>query len=239
MAFSRTKEPRVLPSSDSLTASMAGIGFNFAVNAAADPNIEDTLFFASAEAMDKDDLRVLAMLVTWFEIHHTWVNADRLIRLVGDYGSIRVRALWSALAVWQVKDRRFARLIRLYAGPRVDLLRTGTEFRIAQKGEDARFAATCLRVPAGVLRQREADVLAPDELARLHGAYRYRIMMGPTYRADLWAALEAAPNLSSAELARRTYASFATAWQAKRDSSILLVNERPSPQVRMRRGELR
>lgn len=96
-----------------------------------------------------------------------------------------------------------------------------------------------MRVPAGVLRQREADVLAPDELARRHGAYRYRIMMGPTYRADLWAALEAAPNLSSAELARRTYASFATAWQAKRDASILLVNERTSPHVRMRQGELR
>jgi hypothetical protein len=39
--------------------------------------------------------------------------------------------------------------------------------------------------------------------------------MGPTYRADVWVALEAAPHLSVAELARRTYASFATAWQAK------------------------
>ena len=45
--------------------------------------------------------------------------------------------------------------------------------------------------------------------------------MGPTYRADVWVALEAAPHLSAAELARRTYASFATAWQAKQDFEIL------------------
>jgi hypothetical protein len=45
--------------------------------------------------------------------------------------------------------------------------------------------------------------------------------MGPTYRADVWVALEAAPHLSAAEVARRTYASFATAWQAKQDFEIL------------------
>src|SRR5258708_15349273 len=43
----------------------------------------------------------------------------------------------------------------------------------------------------------------------------------PTYRADVWVALEAAPHLSAAELARRTYASFATAWQVKQDFEIL------------------
>jgi len=180
---------------------MAGIGFNFGVDAAPGANIEDTLFFASAEAMDKDDLRVLAILVTWFGVHHAWVNADRLAKLVRRYGSLRVRVLWSALSVWQAKDRRFARLTQLHDGSRVDLLTTGTEFQIARKGEDVRFAATCLRVPANVLREREADVLSPAELARRHSEYRYRIMMGPTYRADLWAALEVAPSLSSAELA--------------------------------------
>jgi hypothetical protein len=41
-----------------------------------------------------------------------------------------------------------------------------------------------------------------------------------TYRADCWAALEAEPSLSAAALARRTYASFATAWQVKRDFAI-------------------
>src|SRR6266851_5327514 len=69
--------------------------------------------------------------------------------------------------------------------------------------------------------------------------------MGPTYRADVWVALEAAPHLSVAELARRTYASFATAWQAKQDFEILagaregeegLTSKEPSVRCGWRRG---
>ena len=35
--------------------------------------------------------------------------------------------------------------------------------------------------------------------------------MGPTYRSDMWAALEINPDLTPAELARQTYGSFPTA----------------------------
>ena len=45
------------------------------------------------EAMERDDLRVLAVLVTWFGVHAPWVNADRLTRLVSAHPSKRVRAL--------------------------------------------------------------------------------------------------------------------------------------------------
>lgn len=45
--------------------------------------------------------------------------------------------------------------------------------------------------------------------------------MGPTYRADLWAVLETDPDLSAADLARAAYASFASAWQVKRDFNLL------------------
>ena len=64
------------------------------------------------------------------------VNADRLIRLVAAQGTARVRALWSALATWPAKDRRFARLGGLYDGPRVDLQAVGTTFHIRKHGED-------------------------------------------------------------------------------------------------------
>lgn len=70
-------------------------------------------------------------------------------------GSPRVRTLWSALAHWQARDRRFARLIRLDRGPPLDLLATGTDFQLRRHGEDPRFAASALRVPARVLRDRE------------------------------------------------------------------------------------
>lgn len=222
--FSRPLEPAETPDRDALTAAMVGIGVELAAHAASDPNIEDTLLFASAEAMDGGDLRILAMLVSWFGVHHAWVNADRLTKLVAGRGSDRVRALWAALAHWQAKDRRFARLAGHHRGPRLDLA-PGAEFQIRRHGEDARFAGSSLRVPANLLRDRPGDIAPPEVLARRHGAYRWRIMMGPSYRADCWAALEADPGLTAAALARRAYASFATAWQVKRDFAI--VRRRP------------
>jgi hypothetical protein len=220
MAFSRALAPAQAPDRDALTAAMVGIGMELAAPAAPDPNIEDTLVFASAEAMDGGDLRILALLVSWFGVHHAWVNADRLTGLVASRGSERVRALWAALAHWQAKDRRYARLAGRHRAPRLDLA-PGAEFQIRRHGEDARFAGSGLRVPANLLRDRPGDIAPPEVLARRHRAYRWRITMGPSFRADCWAALDADPGLSTAALARRAYASFATAWQVKRDFAIV------------------
>jgi hypothetical protein len=221
MPFSRSIAPPVPVESDALTSCMAGIGMNFAATAAREPNIEDTILFASIEGMEKHDLRGLAILATWFGIHAAWVNADRLTKLVAAQSSPRVRALWSALAGWQQKDRRFARLSRLYVGPRVDVTESGTDFQIRRHGEDSRFAESPIRVAANVLRDRPADVQQPLDLARRHRAYRYRIMMGPSYRADMWAALERDPALPAAAMARMAYGSFSTAWHVRRDYDLL------------------
>ena len=51
--------------------------------------------------------------------------------------------------------------------------------------------------------------------------YRYRVLIGPSYRADMWATLDREPGLSAAELARRSYGSFATAWKVKQDWALL------------------
>ncbi len=219
MAFSRIVAAAP-PSDERLTAAMAGIGMNLGVAAAVEPNLEDTIFFASEAAMDRGELRVLAILVTWFGVHASWVNADRLTRLVVAQSSPRVSALWAALARWQGTDRRFSRLAAVRIA-RVDLLSTGTEFQIRRHGEDPRFAHGPLRVPANVLRDRPADVLSSAELAKRHRAYRWRIVIGPSYRADMWAALESAPTLSAAALARKTYGSFASAWHVRRDFGIV------------------
>ena len=221
MPFSRALLPSAPAEPDVLGSAMAGIGMNFAVAAAADANIEDTLLFASIAAMENDDLRVLAILVTWFGVHAPWVNADRLTRIVAAQQSARVRALWAALARWQGKDRRFARLAKTYAGRRLDLLAAGTDFQRRRHGEDPRLAGSALRVPANVLRDRAADVRAPADLARRHRAYRCRVLIGPSYRADMWAALADDPALSAAALARTTYGSFATAWHVRRDFALL------------------
>jgi hypothetical protein len=222
MAFSRAVPRATAPDPAALNAAMAGIGMNFAVPTVDDQaNIEDTLFFASMTAMQDDDLRVLAVLVTWFGVHAPRVNVDRLTNLVTRELPHRLRALWSALARWRAKDRRFARLGAFYEGPRVDLLTSGSDFQVRRHGEDSRFAGSCLRVPANVLRDRGADVLAPAELAQRHRAYRRRIMIGPSYRADMWAALETQPELTATALAQKTYGSFATAWGVRQDFDLL------------------
>lgn len=217
MAHKRAIAPAQAPSGAALTADLVGIGLLVGGEGSRDPNIEDTLLAASVEGLEREDLRVLAVLVTWFGIHAAHVNADRLTRLVMLQASKRVRAFWSALGRWRATDRRFARLARAYRGPQLDLLSTGTDFQVARHGEDERFAGSKLRVPANVLRDRPSDVLQPAELARSHAAYRWRIVIGPTYRADMWAALERQPDLSAAALARATYGSFATAWQVRKD----------------------
>ncbi|HET7506235.1 MAG TPA: hypothetical protein VFK02_34685 [Kofleriaceae bacterium] len=221
MVFSRALNPKHTPDHEALTSAMASIGMGFAAAARTDANIEDTLLFASTEAMDRNDMRVTAMVVSWFGVHHEWVHSDRLTKLVSTHGSERVRALWSALARWQVRDRRYRRLALCYRGPRLDVLSAGTDFQVRRHGEDARFEGSELRVPANLLRDREVDVATPAQLAKQHRTYHFRVMMGTSYRADCWAALEADPCLSAAELARRTYAAFATAWLVKRDFSIV------------------
>ncbi len=223
MAYRRVLVPDHPLQGDELTAALVGIGMNFAMSPADEPNIEDAIFAASAEGMEQDDLRVLSVLVTWLGVHHPWINADRLVRAARTQSVERVRCFWSAIGGWLHRERRLARLAALYDGPRLSLLRTGNDFQVKRQGEDGRFSTGPLHVPAGVLRDRATDVLTPAELAKRHRAYYYRVLMGPSYRADMWAALEREPTLSAAGLARLTYGSFASAWQVRHDWELLVA----------------
>lgn len=138
---------------------MVGIGMLVGGGPSPAPDLEATLVRASIEGMERDDLRVLAVLLTWFSVHAARVDAGRLTWLVALQASKRARAFWAALAGWEGADRRFASLARVYRGPRVDLLSTGTDFHVARHGEDARFARSRLRVPTNILRDRRSDVL--------------------------------------------------------------------------------
>ncbi len=219
--FRRDAGARAPLGGDALTRAMVGIGMLFSAEPTVDANIEDTLLAASEEGMERDDLRVLAVLMDWLDLHAPWINADRLCRLVAAWGSPRTVAFWAAFAQRKRTDRRFSRLLPLAPEVRLDLLRVGTDFQVRRRGEEPRLQETCLRAPAGVLRHRPADVLPPSELAKRHRSYRWRVIIGPSYRADMWAALEANPGLNAAELARQTYGSFATAWQVKRDMALV------------------
>jgi hypothetical protein len=210
-----------MPDYEQLTARMVGIGPAFAAEPDVDADIESTLVFASVSGVDHDSLRTLAVLTTWLGVHHSHLDADRLIRLVAEQPSPRVRAYWAAIARWLKKDRRLARLESFYDGEPIELLMSGTAFQIARRGEDPRFLGSKLHVPAGTLRDRAEDVLPPHVLVRRHAGYRNRVLMGPSFRADVWTVMEKEPDLSVADIARRAACGFATAWQAAADFRLL------------------
>ena len=106
MPFSRVIAPERESTPESLTRDMAGIGINLGGRANHEANIEDTLFRASGEGMDRGDLRVLAVLTTWLGVHGSRVNVDRIRKLVEAGGSARARGYWSAVGKWLGKDRR-------------------------------------------------------------------------------------------------------------------------------------
>lgn len=220
MAFRPQRSLRAEPNDAELTGWMAGIGMNFAASPDPLADIEHTLLAASVRGMDDDDLRVLAVLTSWLGLHHAWVHVERLVREVQRHPSPLVRSYWAGIAHWLAADRRLARL-KLPGTAALDLLAVGNEFHSKRSGPDPRFDGSPLRVPAGVLRDRPADVLQPEALARLHRGYHNRVVFGPGWRADLWTVLEGEPELSTAALARRVGCGFATAWQVARDFRVV------------------
>jgi hypothetical protein len=219
MSFSRSLLLDSMPAGDELDAMLAGIGCAVAATPLRDANIEDALIGAVVSGMEDDDLRRLGLAVQWIALHARAINADRLVRAVPLLPGERSRACWAAIARWHKADRRWKRL-----GARresADLLRVGNAFQMKRRGPDPRFVGTALRVPTGSLRERPGDVLKPAALAKWHRGYRHRIMLGPTYRADMWAIAEREPELGTSALARRAYGSFATAWQVRQDLAVL------------------
>ena len=203
-----------------LEGRMAGLGMAVACPPIPDANIEDTLLAAVQHGMENNDLRALGLVTAWMERYHGWINADRIIRCLDGPTAPRTNAYWVSRAQSWATDPRWKRL-RSSPTPTVDLLPVGTAFQVARHGEDPRFQGTVLRVPKGALRDRPGDVEAAHEIARRHHGFRWRILVGPSYRADCLAWVKAEPTITPADLARRTYASFATAWGVLRDVRML------------------
>lgn len=216
MVFKRTLFPASLASHEALTADLIGMGVRLSGIMHRNSNIENTLLAASIEGLSGDG-RVLSLLVDWVQIHNARINADRLVQLILRWRRQQpaiFAIFWAAIGQWLGTDSRFAKLRRLAPKKRFDFL-------VAKHGEDERFQNTCLRVPQGVFRHRPSDVLSPEELACIHLPYHYRIMMGPSYRADMWAYLYLNPETSTAELARICHGSYPTAFAVKRDFAVI------------------
>ena len=222
MPFKRVLLPKKLKQGDPLTADLIGIGIQFGGSGTKAPNIEDTIVAGSVEGITKPDYRLMSVLVDWLSVHYSRLNVDRLTKLVLSKELVSeplVRVFWCAFAQ-SLSDARFSKLSHVYKGSRVDFLGESTEFRVKRKGEDQRFEGTCLRIPNGLFRKRPNDVLTARELAKRHLPYYYRVLIGPSYRADTWAMIQLFPNSTAASLARRTYSDHRTAWEVIRDYRI-------------------
>jgi len=221
MSFKRVYYPDRYATGLDLTKRCIAIGFRFAGHPTTqEPNIEETLVAASIAGVS-GDLRMLSLLTDWIDIHFSWINVDHLTTLVAANDDKRVQVFWTACAQWKKTDSRFQKLRNLSKGKRVPLISDPTGFLLKRSGEDPRFKETILLIPNKTLRHRPVDIDPPERLSKMHKAYRYRIMFGPTYRADLLATLEREPAISTADLARRCYSSFSAAWEAKKDFEIL------------------
>ncbi|MGZ3770403.1 MAG: hypothetical protein ACXVCP_16140 [Bdellovibrio sp.] len=221
MSYKRVVSAESYFSGDNLDSTLIGIGFKIGGQKEANPNIEDTLIAAAIEGMS-GDFRILSLLTDWFEIHYQRVNADRLMRALNELKDQRVKAYFSAIGVFLKKDMRFKKFKTLYKGPRMALgLSENYDFLVKRNGEDERFCESKLLVAKGSLRRRLQDILEPEELAKEHEDYYYRVLIGPTYRADMISLIKRLPNLKASDLARKTYGSFATAWEVMRDMAVL------------------
>jgi len=227
MSYKRKILPQEFKSGSELDNDLRAIGINLSsTDISVDPNIEDALVAGSIEAINRNSGRIASLLVDWITLHHSQINADRLTLLISVLPETEfkwVRIFWCANAQ-RLKDRRFHRLASLYKRTiHFDYLdrdlnlrdEPSTSFLIQRNGEDERFKNTCLRVPNRVFAHRPNQIFSAEAIARKHLAFRFRIMMGSTYRADMWAFLKRHDDAPAYAIAQNTYGSYATAHEIK------------------------
>ena len=224
----------IIKTGKSLDSDLQAIGFNInCKKKSINPNIEASIISASVEAVNNKDNRIGGLLVDWITVHYLRMNVDRLTKFVFNLSNSEykfVKIFWCANAQRLfVKDQRFKRLSGLYKGRRINFAdcfskngkQKATKMLIEIKGEDERFKRTCIRVPEGYFSERPNQIFPVSVIAKNHLPYRYRVMMGPSYRADLWALLDNDPSISAYALGKKAHCSYRAAYIAKKDYKLL------------------
>jgi hypothetical protein len=221
MPYIRRNAPQILCRGTELTACLYGIGIRFATNPVRNANIEDTLISAATEALERGDGRLWAGLLDWWEVHHICVNADRLQRALREMGNQHVKAIFAGLAQSIHPVGRFRMLAKLYEGKRIVFLGEDYRYRLKRDGEVRKFRETCLAVPVSLYQHSKRDIFSPAELAKWHVTYKWRLTIGPTFRADLWAECELAWPTTAYAVAKSAYASTGAALHVVHDYKTL------------------
>lgn len=219
MGFKRIDSIENYPTGDELTRKLIGIGFKLGGRAEYNSNIEDCLIAACIEGVT-GDYRTLSLLTDWIFIHFRYINVDRLFRALKTISDDRVKCYFSAIGFHFRKEYSYKKLTSVYSGKKI--LLGDDSFLLKRNGEDERFKGSKLIVPAKLLRSRSSDISTSEELAKIHKDYFYRVLIGPSYRADMISSFLRNPSISPSELAKKTYGSFASAWEIIREITPIL-----------------
>ena len=129
---------------------------------------------------------------------------------------------FSSLGKWLQKDSGYKKLSKIYRGEPQNLgLNSEYQFLINRNGEDERFKGTKLLVAKKTLRSRHEDILNSSDLSKIHKDYYYRVLIGPSYRADMVSQYLNDRSLNAGQLAKKTYGSYATAWEVMKHINLL------------------
>ena len=220
MSYKRVLLDELLEAKD-LTQSMIGIGMLFGGAGFKNPNIENTILSATHHGIINQDYRVLAMATLWLEKHLFILNASRLLKLIEGYkDNTEFYRFWVAVAQWHGTDSRFKSLREKISLKSKQEISKGARFLAKRNGFDSRFKNTCLIVPKKMLVKKDWLVLSPQKMINHHLDYRWRLIIGPTFRADMWSQLEQNHSLAAATIAKKSYGSYATAYRAKKEFEI-------------------
>ncbi|MDO9181966.1 MAG: hypothetical protein Q7U04_06140 [Bacteriovorax sp.] len=226
MSFKRIECLNEYPLGEELTPKLIGIGFKLGGFAEENVNIEDCLIAAATEGVG-GDFRTLSLLTDWFFIHHKFVNIDRLLRALKKIKDPKIKCYFGAIGKWLQKDGGYKKLSKIYRGEAHLLgLTSDYKFLIKRNGEDERFVGSKFLVANKTLRSRHEDILTSKELALRHQDYYYRILIGPSYRADMISKYINNSSLTASQLAKNTYGSFATAWEVMKSINLLGITVR-------------
>lgn len=222
MSFKRIISTDIYQTGLPLTRSLIAIGLKIGDhNVQENMNIEDTLIAGAIEGLH-GDYRILSLITNWIEIHFERINVDRLYRAIKILKNVKLSCYFSALAYLLKADARFNKFKLLYKGDRLLLgLTKEYHFLVKKHGEDLRFEKSKFIVAKHTLRDRKDDILSVKQLSMHNRTYYYRLLIGPSYRADMMAQLSLNPTLTATELAKKTYGSFATAWDVIQDFKYL------------------
>jgi hypothetical protein len=220
MSFKRQSFAELV-TGEELTRDMISIGMLFGGAPGKPANIENTIFSSVFHSLRNQDFRVLAMVTLWLEKHSFILNASRIVKLINRYKDyVPIFRYWVAFSQWHSSDHRFQILRKqISTYDRVGLY-SGAKFLAEKNGQDFRFEKTCLIVPDKLLSKKDWLVLDPKNLANFNDDYKWRLIIGPTFRADMWSALVNDSTLPAAKLARLTYGSYATAHRVKKEFEI-------------------